>query len=99
MELYAEWQDGILLSHSTGLRQWPLRELERRFKLEKKQHLMQWRQVDKIRGNIGERLSIIYAILRRLPNPSGDTGCSAGRQHDHLPWLSGRKLCAFVQLG
>lgn len=71
MEVYAEWQDGILLSKSTRLRQWPLRELERRFKLEKKQHPMQWRQGDKIRGNIGERLSIIYAILRRLPNPSG----------------------------
>ena len=75
--VYAEWQDGILLSQSTRLRQWPLRDLERRFKLEKKQHFMQWRQGDKTRGDIGERLSIIMPFCAVCQTHQVGRSCSA----------------------
>ena len=76
-ELYAEWQDGILLNSSTKVRQWPLKVLERRFKLEKKEQAVQWRYDGRMRKHLMERLNIIYGILRRLPDPAGQARCSA----------------------
>ena len=62
-----EWTDGILLNRTTQLRQWPLKLLEQRKKAEAKQHKVQWRGGgSKVRGEVNERLTIIYAILRQV---------------------------------
>ena len=62
-----EWTDGILLSRTTGPRQWPLKVLEHRKKAAAKQHKVQWRMGgSKVRGEVNERLTIIYAILRQI---------------------------------
>ena len=62
-----EWTDGILLNRTTGPRQWPLKVLEHRKKAAAKQHKVQWRMGgSKVRGEVNERLTIIYAILRQI---------------------------------
>ena len=70
MEVYTDWNDGIMLTLDPLKRHWPLRELERRFKAEKKLHVVQWRNGTKMRGAIAERLTLIYAFLRELPDRS-----------------------------
>ena len=67
-EFYSEWEDGIVMG-LTGERIAPLKVLEKLLKTGK----TKWRNGDNMRGNIADRLAIIYALLRRLPHiESGD---------------------------
>ena len=75
-----EWTDGILLNRTTQLRQWPLRVLEHRKKAEQKQHKVQWRGGgSKVRGEVNERLTIIYAILRQVYKLHSSKGTQSGK--------------------
>lgn len=78
-ELYSEWEDGILINRSTMYRIAPLKVLEYRFKVEKKQH-HPWRMGQGMKDSVSDRLSIIYAILRRLPG----RGAEGKQTHAHL---------------
>lgn len=64
-QLYREWVDGIEMT--TG-RIACLRELERL----KRHEGLEWRCSGKIRKQVMERKVLIYAVLRRLPDPAGD---------------------------
>lgn len=75
-----EWTDGILLNQTTGLRQWPLKVLEHRKKAEAKQHKVPWRMGgSKVRGEVNERLTIIYAILRQIYETHSSEGIWCGK--------------------
>lgn len=65
-QLYCEWVDGIEMT--TG-RIACLRELERL----KRQEGLEWRCSGKIRKQVMERKVLIYAVLRRLPDPAGES--------------------------
>ena len=67
-QLYCEWVDGIEMP--TG-RIACLRELERL----KRQEGLAWRCSGKIRKQVMERKVLIYAVLRRLPDPAGECFC------------------------
>ena len=74
-ELYAEWHDGISMSRSTLQRIAPLVLLERRFKLKDENHHA-WRAGSNMRDQISRRLSLLYAVLRRLPAGGDELACS-----------------------
>ncbi len=75
-----EWTNGILLNKTTQLRQWPLKVLEHRKKAEAKQHKVQWRGGgSKVRGEVNERLTIIYAILRQVYKLHSSKGMQSGK--------------------
>ncbi|DBA90159.1 TPA: hypothetical protein ACH3X1_003466 [Trebouxia sp. C0004] len=62
-----EWTDGILLTRTIGLCQWPFPVLEHRKKAEAKQHKVPWHGGgSKVRREVNERLTTIYAILRQI---------------------------------
>ena len=65
-QLYVEWNDGIEMTNG---RTASLRELERR----KRQERLEWRSGPKIRKQVMERKTLIYAVLRCLPDPASET--------------------------
>ncbi len=72
--LYADWVDGIRVktaSASSEQRVAPLRLLEHQFRT--KTHVAPWRCGNKIAKAVAEQKVLVYAILRRLPDPAG--GC------------------------
>ena len=55
-----------------GSRIAPLKVLEELFKVKKRTGDDAWRKGDVMRGHISDRLAIIYAMLRRLPEGGTD---------------------------
>ncbi|KAL3162657.1 hypothetical protein ABBQ38_008702 [Trebouxia sp. C0009 RCD-2024] len=76
-QLYREWVDGIEMT--TG-RIACLRELERL----KRHEGLEWRCSGKIRKQVMERKVLIYAVLRRLPDPAGEYGSQDKAVHDAI---------------
>lgn len=69
--LYADWVDGIRVKTadaSSEQRVAPLRLLEHQFRT--KTHVAPWRSGNKIAKAVAERKVLVYAILRRLPDPA-----------------------------
>ncbi|DBB02999.1 TPA: hypothetical protein ACH3X1_013587 [Trebouxia sp. C0004] len=69
--LYADWVDGIRVKTadaSSEQRVAPLRLLEHQFRT--KTHVAPWRSGSKICKAVAERKVLVYAILRRLPDPT-----------------------------
>ena len=91
-ELYAEWHDGILMSRSTMTRIAPLELLERRFKLKDENHHA-WRAGSNMRDHISRRLSLIYAVLRRLPAGGDESACSLWSDINAYPICSMSDAC------
>ncbi|DBA97702.1 TPA: hypothetical protein ACH3X3_012588 [Trebouxia sp. C0006] len=72
--LYADWVDGIRVKTadaSSEQRVAPLRLLEHQYRT--KTHVAPWRSGNKMAKAVAERKVLVYAILRRLPDPTG--GC------------------------
>ena len=90
-ELNAEWHDGILMSRSTLTRIAPLELLERRFKLKRREPpcLARWQQT----CGTSRRLSLIYAVLRRLPAGGNESACSLWSDIDAYPICSMFDAC------
>ena len=76
-ELYCEWVDGIEMADG---RIAPLRELERL----KRQEGLEWRSSSKIRKQIMERKVLMYAVLRRLPDPASELSAHGRVTHAYL---------------
>lgn len=70
-QLYYEWVDGI---ETPVGRTVPLRELERR----KRQEMLVWRCCGNISKQVMARKVLIYAVLRRLPDPASELDSHAG---------------------
>ncbi|KAL0024333.1 hypothetical protein WJX79_010756 [Trebouxia sp. C0005] len=69
--LYADWVDGIHVKTavaSSEQRVAPLRLLEHQ--LRTKTHVAPWRSGNKMAKAVAERKVLVYAILRRLPDPA-----------------------------
>ncbi|DBA97668.1 TPA: hypothetical protein ACH3X3_012560 [Trebouxia sp. C0006] len=69
--LYANWVDGIRVktaSASSEQRVAPLRLLEHQYKT--KTRVAPWRSSNKMAKAVAERKVLVYAILRRLPDPT-----------------------------